>query len=140
MEAVVRTADTAMRFVRAGPTYGYAVYVDGNHNGVGTRDIQRGVDREIQGAERLSDQFPGVDFGALTNLPPVDPTAPAPGNDPVRFGSSDMVTFTALGTSSPGSVYIRGRRDAQYVVRVFGGTGKIRILKFNPRSRQWKPL
>jgi hypothetical protein len=51
-----------------------------------------------------------------------------------------MVTFTPLGTSSPGSVYIKGRRDAQYVVRVFGTTGKIRILRFNPRSGTWKQL
>lgn len=140
MEAAVRTTNTAIRFVSVGSSYEYAVFVDGNHNGVRTRDIERGIDREIQRKERLIDHFPGVDFGALPGLPPVDPTAPAPGKDPIRFGSSDMATFTALGSSSPGSLYVRGRGQAQYVIRVFGETGKIRILKFYPKSREWKPL
>jgi hypothetical protein len=26
------------------------------------------------------------------------------------------------------------------VIRIFGETGKIRILKFHPWSREWKPL
>ena len=51
-----------------------------------------------------------------------------------------MVTFTPLGSSSPGSLYIRGRGNVQYVLRVFAETGKIRILKFYPGSRQWRQL
>jgi hypothetical protein len=50
-----------------------------------------------------------------------------------------MVTFTPTGTATSGSLYIRGRRDAQYVVRVYGETGKTRVLKFVPRSGQWIP-
>jgi type II secretory pathway pseudopilin PulG len=140
MEAVTLTSNTALRFVRIGESYAFAVHVDGNRNGVRTSDIQNGVDRRLHPQELLSDRFPGVDFGALPGLPAVDPASPAPGDDPVRFGPSNMVAFTALGTSTPGSLYIRGRRDVQFVVRVFGDTGKIRVLKFNPRSRQWKQL
>lgn len=140
MDAVVRTANAAMRFTRAEESYAYAVYLDGNRNGVRSADITRGLDREIQKRERLADLFPGVDFGAVPGLPSVEPGGPPPGDDPIRFGSTNMAAFTALGTSTPGSLYIRGRRDAQYVVRVFGQTGKIRVLKFNPRTRQWKPL
>jgi len=140
MEAIVRAADTALRFTATGGSVGYTVYVDGNRNGVRTRDIQRGLDREIQGQERLSDQFPGVDFGAAADLPAVEGGSRPPAGDPIRAGSSDMITFTPLGTSTPGSLYIRGRRSAQYAIRVFGETGKTRILKFNPRGRQWTPL
>lgn len=140
MSAVVRTSNAAMRFTRAEQSYTYAVYLDGNRNGVRSLDILRGVDREIQKGERLSDLFPGVDFGAVPGLPSVEPGGPPPGDDPVRLGSTNMAAFSALGTSTPGSLYIRGRREAQYVVRLFGQTGKIRVLKFNPRTRQWKPL
>jgi prepilin-type N-terminal cleavage/methylation domain-containing protein len=140
MEAVVRSANTAMRFSPAGHSFSYGVYVDGNENGVLSRDIQRGADREVQGPRRLADQFPGVDFGALPGLPAVDSSGPPPGGDPIRFGSSDMVAFTALGTSTPGSLYVRGRRTAQYAIRVFGDTGKIRVLKFSIRTGQWTPL
>jgi prepilin-type N-terminal cleavage/methylation domain-containing protein len=140
MAAVVRSANAAIRFTHAGESYAFAAYLDGNRNGVRGLDIQRGIDREIQRQERLSDLFPGVDFGAVPGLPSVEPGGPAPGEDPVRFGSSNMAAFGALGTSTPGSLYIKGRRDAQYVVRLFGQTGKIRVLKFNPRTREWKPI
>lgn len=140
MMAVTRTVNTALRFSISGGSYAYAVYVDGNRNGVRTADISDGVDPEIQKSERLVDLFPGVDFGAVPGLPSVEPGSPPPGEDPVRFGSSSMAVFTALGTSTPGSLYIRGRRDAQYAVRLFGQTGKIRVLKFNPRTRMWRAL
>ena len=34
----------------------------------------------------------------------------------------------------------RSRRKVQYVVRVLGDTGRARVLRFDARSRQWKPL
>ncbi len=140
MEAAVRSADAAIRFVQVGAVYEYSTFVDGNRNGVRTLDIAAGVDREIHPKERLADKFPGVEFGALPGLPAVDPSAGPPGTDPIRLGSTNIVTFTALGSSSPGSLYVRGRGQVQYVVRVFGETGKIRVLKFYPGSREWKQL
>jgi type II secretory pathway pseudopilin PulG len=140
MAAVARNANTAMRFTQADPSYAYNVYLDGNRNGVRSADIASGVDPEIQKAERLSDLFPGVDFGAVPGLPSVETGSPPPGDDPIRFGSTSMAVFSALGTSTPGSLYIRGRRDAQYAVRLFGQTGKIRVLKFNSQTGMWKPL
>src|SRR5438034_6100025 len=71
MEAVMRSADVAIKFTQAADSYSYAVYVDGNRNGVRTADISKNVDRELLPAERLTDQFPGVDFGALPDLPAV---------------------------------------------------------------------
>jgi hypothetical protein len=119
--------------------YSYAVYVDGNRNGVRTIEIQRGTDSRLVAPERLVDQFPGVDFGAVPGLPAVDPGGIPPGDDPIRLGAANLATFTASGTSSSGSLYIRGR-NAQYVVRIYGQTGKTRVLRFDARSRQWKGL
>jgi hypothetical protein len=140
VEAVNRSADAALRFTAVGGSYRYALYLDGNRNGVLGADIARGIDREIRETERLSEQFPRVDFGAVPGLPAVEQGGVPPGNDPVRCGSSDMLTFTPLGTATPGSLYIRGPRDVQYVVRVFGTTGRTRILRFDSRRRQWKSL
>ena len=139
MEAVGRSADVGMQFVQTSDGYAYAVYVDGNGNGVRTRDIQRGLDQRIGSVERLSDHFAGVDFGVLPGLPPVDAGSAAPGTDPIKLGSSSILTFTALGTSSSGSLYLRGRRNLQYVIRILGETGKTRVLKFDLRAQQWKP-
>jgi prepilin-type N-terminal cleavage/methylation domain-containing protein len=138
MEAVSRSAMVGVQFSQASDgRYSYALILDGNRNGVLTRDIQRGIDRPIVAAERLQDQFAGVEFGALPGLPPVDSGGTAPGTDPIRLGSGSIATFSALGTASSGTLYIRGRRDAQYAVRIFGETGKTRILKYDARTGKW---
>lgn len=140
MEAVVRSATVALQFTQTSSGYSYAVYRDGNRNGVLTRDIQRGVDLPTAAPERLPDQFPGVEFGAIPGLPPVDPSGTPPGSDPIRLGAGSLASFTAMGTSSSGTVYIRSRRDAQYAVRIFGDTGKTRMLKFERSTKRWRPL
>jgi type II secretory pathway pseudopilin PulG len=141
MEAVMRSAMVGLQFTPVpGGGYSYAMYLDGNRNGVLTRDIQRGVDRLIGAAERLPDTFSGVEFGATPGLPPVDPGGTPPGSDPIRLGSGNIASFSALGTATSGTVYIRSRRGAQYAVCVFGETGKTRLLKFEPGTGQWKPL
>ena len=140
MEAVMRSRAVAVRFNHsAGGRYVFTVYVDGNRNGVTAYGIGHGVDRSISPAESITDTFPGIEFGALPDLPPVEPGGTPPGDDPIRLGTSDAATFTPTGTSTSGSVYVRGR-TAQFVVTIFGETGKTRVLKFNSRTRQWKPL
>ena len=138
MEAVKRSADVALQFVQTSQGYTYTVYVDGNGNGIRTLDIQRGEDPRLSSVEHLDDNFAGVDFGVLPGLPPVDAGSAAPGTDPIKLGSSSILTFTAVGTSSSGSLYLRGQRNLQYVIRILGETGKTRVLKFDQRARQWK--
>lgn len=140
MDAVLRSADVGLQVTSTSGGYSYAVYVDGNRNGVRAADIQAGTDRRLVPPERLPDQYSGVEFGAIVGLPAVDSGGTPPGTDPIRLGSGNTATFAASGTSSSGSLYIRGRRNAQYVVRIYGQTGKTRILKFDARSRQWKGL
>lgn len=50
MEAVMRSATVGVQFTQTAAGYSYAVYLDGNRNGVLTRDIQRGVDKLITAA------------------------------------------------------------------------------------------
>lgn len=140
MEAITRSVNAALRVTAVGSSFRYAVYLDGNRNGVRSLDIQRGLDRRLAGEERLRDQFPGIDFGTLPDLPAVDGSSSPPGADPVRLGSSNMAAFTAEGTATPGSLYVLGPRNTQFVVRILGETGKTRILRFDRRSGTWKPL
>ena len=140
MEAVMRSAEIAMRFSETPEGYSYAVFLDGNRNGVRTRDIENGVDRRIGAQERLFDQFTGVDFGAIPGLPAIDAGGTPPGSDPIRLGVSGFASFSARGTASPGTVYIRSRHNAQYAVRIFGDTGKTRMLKFDRHTGRWRPL
>lgn len=140
MEAVSRSANVAIRFVQAGTDFSYRVYADADGDGVRTDDVTNGIDQPLGVAERLSDNFNGVDFGVLPGLPPVEPGSPAPGTDPIKLGISNLLSYSSIGASSSGSLYIRGRGSAQYVIRILGDTGRVRILKFDPRLRQWKPL
>jgi type II secretory pathway pseudopilin PulG len=140
MEAVSRSCAVALRFNRsAAGRYEFAMYVDSNHNGVLAADIMRGADPALGPAESLADNFAGVEFGALSGLPSPEPGGTPPGDDPIRLGAGNSATFTASGTSTPGSLYVRSR-TAQYVIRIFGETGKTRVLRFNTRTRQWEHL
>jgi len=140
LEAIQRSTEVAIRFIRTGSGYTYAVYADGNHNGVLARDVQNHVDRQIRAEESLSHHFRNVEFGTLAGLPAIDAGGAPPGNDPVRCGSSNSLSFGSLGTSSSGTVYVLGRSRSQYAVRVFGGSAKIRVYRFDWRSNRWSPL
>ena len=135
-EAVARSANAAVWFEPTGTSYTFSTYVDGNRNGVSVRDINAGIDRQLAAATSLREQFSHVDLGMTPGLPSVDGT-PLEGADPIRFGITRMATFTAHGTATPGSVYIRGRQGTQYVLRVFGDTGKTHLLKFEPGQGRW---
>jgi type II secretory pathway pseudopilin PulG len=139
LEAVVRSAEVAMRFTSDANGGSYAVYVDGNGDGVRTHDIDQGTDWSIAPPEHLHNNFSGVSFSVPAGLPPVESGAATDG-DPLKLGASNMLSFSCLGTSSSGSVYIRGRGGAQYVVRAYGQTGKVRALKYDRRNHQWIPL
>jgi len=141
MAAVARSADVALKFVDSGGGgHAYTTYVDGNGNGIRTPDIERGVDRILHPPERLSDLFYGVDFGVRPGLPAVDSGGSPPGSDPIKLGNADILTFTPIGTSSSGSLFILGRSGAQYVIRIFGESGKTRVLRFDARANRWRPL
>jgi prepilin-type N-terminal cleavage/methylation domain-containing protein len=138
VRAITRSRDTALRVSHDARGYIVAAFEDGNDNGVTSADIQGGIDQAVGTPVRLVDDFPGVDFGALPGIPGADGST-APGSDPVRLGSSNSVTFTPLGTATPGSLYVRGGA-AQYVVRIYGETGRTRVLKYVVRTRSWVPL
>ena len=140
MEAVSRSTAAAMQFVQNDGHYSFGVYVDGNGDGVRTQDIREGTDPQVAAVEHLPDTFSGVEFGLLPGLPPVDVGGAAPGVDPIKLGASNLLSYSPTGTSTSGSLYVRGRGQSQYVVRVFGDTGRTRVLKFDVRTRQWRPL
>ena len=137
IEAIRSGHDVAVRFTQDEDGVAYGVYED--RDGVRTSDIQRGVDTIMLRPERLSNTFPGVEFAVPAGLPPVDSGSPTDG-DPLKLGAGNLLSYSSQGTSSSGSIYVRGRNGAQYVIRAYGETGKTRLLKFNATSRRWNPL
>jgi len=72
-------------------------------------DIASGHDPLIGPGRDLASRYEGVDFGLLdVPIPEVPPGGGtlAAASDPVRFGRSDIITFTPHGTSSSGTLYV----------------------------------
>lgn len=138
-EAAMRSANVGIRFNAVDGGFTFGTFADGNGDGLRASDIATGIDSRLTPDERLSDHFAGVDFGALAGLPAVDSSSAPPGHDPIRTGPSDLVVFTALGTATSGSLYVRSA-SRQYVVRLLGETGRTRILTFNRLRQTWEPL
>ena len=127
-QAVARTANVAVAFSAASSGVVLASYQDGNGNGVRVADIASGADVLVDGPVGLAELFPGV---ALTIN---SPTAPP------LTGSTTLMSFTASGTASSGTIYLRGRDASQYGVRVLGATGRTRVLRYLAPKDQWVPV
>jgi hypothetical protein len=140
VDSVSRSTSVGLRFGAAADGYGLEVHADGNGNGLRSDEIRSGVDPSVGPLEHLDEHFPGVSIGALPGLPAVDGGSDPPGDDPVRFGVSRTVSFAPEGSATPGTIYILGRRGAQYAVRVAGETGRIRAWRFDGRLRAWHSL
>ena len=133
MEAVKRSTAVALRFEPSDPDYVYATYVDGNGNGVRTADIDRGADWRLVAAERLADKFPGVVFGVTDGVPGLDGSDEADG---IRIGTARILTMSANGTATSGTLYVKGR-GRQFAVRVLGATGRTRVFRYDTGVRRW---
>src|SRR5262249_24724524 len=99
-EAIARRQKLAMRVATAGARSMYACYADGDGDGVRADDIAAGRDPLLAGPKDLPSRYEGTDFGLLdVPIPAVPPASGwlAPGDDPIRFGASDTVTFTPWG-------------------------------------------
>jgi hypothetical protein len=139
-EAIARSRNVGVKFRKNGNRYEWALYVDGNHNGVRTAEIASGVDRPLGIAFpwQRNDVLPGI----LKGTPVPDPGSPGKFldrlDDPIRFNASDICSFSAVGESTPGSVYLWDGHDRMAVVRVFGRTAKVRTLYHRRGEKEWK--
>ncbi len=134
--AVRSGVETAIRFeVRSDATY-YSVYEDRNFNGVLSVDIERGVDTRVAGPFLLTNGAPDVRVGSNSGVPAVPPeSGMLSTDDPIRFGRSNMISFSPMGTASPGSFYLAGVGQ-QAAVRVSPSTARVRVLIC--RGKTWR--
>ena len=139
LSAIKRSTALGLRFEPSPPDYRISTVVDGNRNGIRTADIQGGIDRTLTEPEMLAANFVGVTFGIVEGVPDAD-GQPAGSTDGVRVGVSRLLTMNANGTSSSGTVYVRGRDRSQYAVRVLGATGRVRVLRYDYVRRRWTGL
>ena len=120
----------------------YTLYRDGDGDGVLTVDIDSGVDPAVGPTRELAHFGSQVRFGFPPGLVPRDPGDPRRRldrlDDPIRFNRSDIASFNHLGGSTPGSLYLTDGRYLLSVVRVYGRTGKVKIMRYEPESEKWQ--
>ena len=138
--ALARGVHVGVKFRRNGDRYEWALYRDGNGNGVRTAEIARGVDRPLGLSIEWSrrDVRPGI----FTDIRVPDPGQPGSyldrPEDPIRFNASDICSFSPAGESTPGSIYLSDGHNRMAVVRVLGRTAKIRVLYHRRGERGWR--
>lgn len=125
--AVMRSSNVALRFDEDQAGITFRMFVDGNRNGVRARDILTRVDPPLDTPASLSDLFPGVAIAVSGEA----------GSDPLRIGSSNLLSFAPLGTATSGSVYVRGRRGSQFAIRILGATGRVRVQRYQSSTGTW---
>jgi len=125
--AVRSNTYTAIRFERRGDEAYYGIYADGNGNGVLSSDIRSGHDPLVAGPFPLTGGAPGVRVAINPGTPAVPPERGLLEGDPIRFGPSDLLSFSPLGTATPGTFYLAGE-VAQAAVRVNGGSARVRLM------------
>jgi type II secretory pathway pseudopilin PulG len=140
--AVVHDANVAVKFrTAADGTVTFTLYRDGNGNGVLTADINAGRDPQVGPPRRLSNFGRGIGFGFPPGPPPTDPSSPGhlmTPSDPIRFNSSDLASFSPLGTSTPGSLYLTDSRQRLLAVRLANRAGLVHILTYDAAKRVWR--
>jgi Tfp pilus assembly protein FimT len=116
-QAVGRGAAVGLRFDGEGEQTTLSSFVDGNRNGVLTRDIDAGIDPRLDDAVPLASLFPGV---SITDE-----------------GGPRLFSFSPDGTATTGSVYLRSRDGSRFAVRVLGATARVRIERYVTARDTW---
>lgn len=119
----------------------WRIVEDGNGNGLRTAEVKRGVDPLLSGPHRLERSVEHVRLG----FPPGGPFPRIPPKrgvitdteDPIQFGRSNLVGFSPLGDASSGTLYVTDGREGLHGIVLFGPTARLRIWRYDPRSRTW---
>jgi len=135
-EALKRGVHVAMVFRSSSEGYRFAMFADGNYDGVRSADMAAGTDRQVSAWVRIGDQFPGTAFGIVPGVADPDSGSSLSGS-PLKLGGSSMLSFGPAGGATSGTLYVRGPADQQYAVRLLGATGRSRLLRFDFGERRW---
>ena len=110
----------------------FTIHADGNGNGIRRVDVDSGSDPRLREPYRLSETFPGVRYGSRPA------GAPEPFFRGVQMGRSHIVSFSPLGSSTTGTLYLSNDYGLVYAVVIFGGTGRVRVARY--RGGKWQSM
>ena len=137
--AITRHASSAVKFVQVGNNWTYSLHDDGDGDGVRNDDIDSGVDRHYAPPRLILPESHLATISLPRNLSIKDPDG-----DPltstskaVQFGRSTLCSFSPAGESTSGTIYLTDSFGELWCVRVYGASGKVRLLRYNAGGRSW---
>jgi hypothetical protein len=138
LRAVASTRSVGLVFDQVGATWTFRNCTDGNANGLRRSDLGSGQDACTSEVVDVAAMFPGMAIGVDPRLP--GPAGEPGSGDPVRFGSSNILSFSATGTCTAGTLFLRSARGTQYAVRISNVTTRTRVLRYEAGLRTWVPV
>lgn len=140
LEALKRACSVALHIEIVDDRTQLRVYYDGNGNGVLQKDIDKGIDPPLTSLSWLDDQARDMSLRVNQSITDVSGSAALhPGDDPLRIGNTSLLAFSAVGSATSGTLYVAAHRGPQMAIRVFGATGRVRVLMFDAQTGQWHP-
>jgi type II secretory pathway pseudopilin PulG len=129
----------AVKFSRGTDGWRMSVYEDGNGNGVLNSEIVTGVDPLVSGPLELK-QLGVAAWIGFPDDPVSDPDTGqpfGPDSPPVEFNSSTLCSFSPVGSSTPGTVFLTNGFDAA-MVRASGKSGLLTVRYYDRASGIWQ--
>ncbi|MEM9290510.1 MAG: GspH/FimT family protein [Acidobacteriota bacterium] len=120
----------------------YALFFDGDGDGVRNADIDSGKDPAITPFRPLRHLGPRLRFGFPSGKAPRHPSDLTRRldrlEDPLRFNRSDLASFSPLGTATPGSAYLTDSHRGLAAVRVLHTSGRVQVLYYDQITESWQ--
>jgi prepilin-type N-terminal cleavage/methylation domain-containing protein len=138
-EAIALDHQRGVKFRRSGDRWTFAVYDDGDGDGIRNDDIDSGVDPLVHGPEPLlfcpSAIAAGIPPGGLPD--PDGGTRLTESNAPVQFNNSTICSFSRDGSATPGTVYLHARGGDAACIRSSGEGGALRVFFCRHGAASW---
>jgi prepilin-type N-terminal cleavage/methylation domain-containing protein len=137
--AVHRSIYSGVKWVAKDGDLTLEIHDDGDGDGVRTDDIESGVDPLVFGPLSVKSRWPKVTVGFIPGFTARDPKGNPAGDlsDPIRFGRSDIASFSPFGDCSPGSVWLGDAKSRQSLVRLTPGTAAVTVWEWAAARRTW---
>lgn len=139
LESLKRARSVAVRLELVEGRACLQLFLDGDGDGVRQSDVDQGIDPALSPREYLDAHSRGVSL-RVNQLVTDAGGGPdiAAGSDPLRIGNTALLAFSPLGSSTSGTLYVAGQRGPQVAIRVFGATGRVRLMVYDPQAKQWR--
>ena len=136
--AVTSGHNVGVKFI-AGREWTYAIYEDGDGEGVRNDDIDRRIDRRILGPDIVMPSFHIATIGLLkTTIKDPDGDPLKPDASAVQFGRSTICSFSPIGSGTPGTVYLIDGGGQLWAARCTGNGGRVRVLRYDSGRKKWE--